>query len=93
MHSIVQDNIEGSSGWTSSAPPPGKTSTEASDRDFLVSFEPMPPVEHADRFFGLLKDLKRLFGRRIDLLEAEPIENPYLRESIVRSRKVLYEAD
>jgi predicted nucleotidyltransferase len=65
---------------------------ETSDLDFLVSFEPMPPVEHADSFFGLLADLQRLFGRRIDLLEAEPIENPYRRESIERSRKVLYEA-
>ena len=39
-----------------------------------------------------LEDLQRLFGRRIDLLEPEPIENPYLRESIERSRKILYEA-
>jgi uncharacterized protein len=63
-----------------------------SDLDFLVQFEPMPPAEHADRFFGLLEDLEQLFGRRIDLLEPEPIENPYLWQSIERSRKVLYEA-
>jgi len=65
---------------------------ESSDLDFLVEFEPMPPVDHADSFFGLLEDLERLFGKRIDLLESEPIENPYLRQSIERSRKVLYEA-
>jgi predicted nucleotidyltransferase len=65
---------------------------ETSDLDFLVTFEPMPPVEHADSFFGLLDDLHHLFGRRIDLLEAEPIANPYLRESIEQSRKILYEA-
>ncbi|HKI03758.1 MAG TPA: hypothetical protein VKK31_17390 [Thermoanaerobaculia bacterium] len=39
-----------------------------------------------------LKDLENLFGRRIDLLEREPIENPYLWRSIERSRKILYEA-
>ena len=65
---------------------------ESSDLDFLVEFESMSPVDHADSFFGLLEDLERLFGRRIDLLESEPIENPYLRRSIETSRKVLYEA-
>ncbi|MEO6194110.1 MAG: nucleotidyltransferase domain-containing protein [Thermoanaerobaculia bacterium] len=102
MHSIIQEHIEalralalkhrverldlfGSAAREDFDP-------ETSDLDFLVSFEPMPPVEHADSFFGLLEDLQRLFGRRIDLLEAEPIENPYRRESIERSRKVLYEA-
>src|SRR5258706_16450869 len=65
---------------------------ESSDLDFLVEFEAMSPVEHADAFFGLLGDLERIFKRRIDLLEREPIENPYLWESIDRSRRVLYEA-
>lgn len=65
---------------------------ESSDLDFLVEFEPMPPVDHAESFFGLLEDLQRLFGRPVDLLEREPIENPYLWQSIERSRKVLYEA-
>jgi predicted nucleotidyltransferase len=102
MHSIVHDNIEalrelaikhrverldlfGSAAREDFNP-------ETSDLDFLVTFEPMPPVEHADSFFGLLEDLERLFARRIDLLESEPIENPYIRESIALSRKVLYEA-
>ena len=102
MHSIVQNNIEalrelaikhrverldlfGSAAREDFDP-------ETSDLDFLVTFEPMPPVEHANSFFGLLEDLERLFARRIDLLESEPIENPYLRESIALSREVLYEA-
>ena len=65
---------------------------ETSDLDFLVEFEPMPPIEHGNSFLGLLEDLERLFGTGIDLLEPEPIKNPYLWKSIVRSRKVLYEA-
>lgn len=65
---------------------------ESSDLDFLVEFETMSPMEHADAFFGLLEDLECMFQRRIDLLEREPIENPYLWESIERSRRVLYEA-
>ena len=63
-----------------------------SDLDFLVEFEAMPPKEHADSFFGLLADLENLFGRHVDLLEREPIENPYLWQSIAQSRTALYEA-
>jgi predicted nucleotidyltransferase len=70
----------------------GDFDLETSDLDFLVEFEPMSPTEHADAFFGLLADLERLFKRHVDLLEPGPIENPYLWESIVRSRKVVYEA-
>ena len=70
----------------------GDFDPRTSDLDFLVAFEPMSPVEHADSFFGLLEDLRHLFGRHVDLLEAEPIENPYLWSSIVRSRMALYEA-
>ena len=102
MHSIVQNNIDalrelaikhrverldlfGSAAREDFDP-------KTSDLDFLVTFEPMPPIEHANSFFGLLEDLERLFGRHIDLLESEPIENPYIREAIALSRKVLYEA-
>jgi predicted nucleotidyltransferase len=63
-----------------------------SDLDFLVGFEVMAPKDHADSYFGLLEDLEKLFGRHVDRLESEPIENPYLWQSIVKSRTALYEA-
>jgi uncharacterized protein len=62
-----------------------------SDLDFLVEFQPMPHVEHARSFFGLLESLEKLFGRRVDLLEPGPIVNPYLKRSIEESRRILYE--
>ncbi len=61
-----------------------------SDLDFLVEFEPMPHREHSDAFFGLYGDLARLFARRVDLLEAQAIANPYLRAAIEKSKKDLY---
>jgi predicted nucleotidyltransferase len=63
-----------------------------SDVDFLVEFQPMAPRQHADAFFGLLEDLENLFGRHVDLLEPEPIENPYLWSSITESRQLVYAA-
>ncbi len=63
-----------------------------SDLDFVVTYEEMPPEEYADVFFGLHDELADLFRRPIDLLTAESIRNPYLRESIENSRMVLYAA-
>jgi predicted nucleotidyltransferase len=63
-----------------------------SDLDFLVTFEPMPPAEHADAYFGLLEGLEALFGRKVDLLEEAAIENPYFRRSVAASRVPLYAA-
>jgi predicted nucleotidyltransferase len=102
MHPVVSDKIEDLNGLCArrrvvqldlfGSAARDDFDPETSDLDFLVDFEPMSPAEHADSFFGLLADLERLFGRRIDLLERKPIENPYLWESIERSRQILYEA-
>jgi len=65
---------------------------EASDYDFLVRFEPCPPSEHADRYFGLLEDLQDLLKAPIDLVEIDAISNPYFRSEAERSRVSLYAA-
>ena len=65
---------------------------EASDIDFLVTFEPMPPAEHMRRYFGLLEDLEALFCRKVDLVEQASIENPFVVASILKSRVDLYAA-
>lgn len=62
-----------------------------SDLDFLVEFQPMPPVEYANSFFGLRWALQDLFQKSIDLVEANSITNPYFREAIELNRVVLYE--
>jgi predicted nucleotidyltransferase len=63
-----------------------------SDLDVLVEFQPMPPAQHADSYFGLMEDLQRLFGRPIDLIELSSIRNPYLRRAIIASQVTLYDA-
>jgi uncharacterized protein len=64
---------------------PGK-----SDLDFLVEFGPLPPGSYADAFFGLREALEQLFGRPVDLISAAAIRNPYFRESVERSKALLY---
>jgi predicted nucleotidyltransferase len=65
---------------------------EASDLDFLVEFAPQAGPGYADRYFGLLESLEALFGRPVDLVVAGAIKNPYFRESVERTRAVLYAA-
>jgi predicted nucleotidyltransferase len=63
-----------------------------SDLDFLVEFGPFTKGEYSEHYFALIEDLKSLFGRPIDLLVSRAIRNPYLLESINRTRESLYAA-
>ena len=65
---------------------------ETSDLDFLVEFEKLEPEGYADTYFGLLEGLSSLFQRKVDLVMPSAVKNPYFRESIERSRTVLYAA-
>jgi uncharacterized protein len=65
--------------------------SQGSDLDFLVVFDPSAAAR-ADRYFGLLEALESLFSRSVDLVELEAIRNPYFRESIEKSRTLLYAA-
>jgi len=64
---------------------------ETSDLDFLVEFE-SPGPGYADRYFGLLEGLEALFGRPVDLVVASAITNPYFRQSVDKTRALLYAA-
>jgi hypothetical protein len=63
-----------------------------SDLDFLVEFEPLPEGTYADTYFGLMEALEQLFQRPVDLVVESAIKNPYFRESVERSKALLYAA-
>ncbi len=65
---------------------------DASDLDFLVEFTPLPPDQHYDAFFGLWEDLRSLFGRKVDLVEADAMRNPYFIRAVNDSRRAVYAA-
>ena len=65
---------------------------DTSDVDLLVEFESMSPKEHADSYFGALRDLEQLFGVPIDLIEPGPIRNPFFKQALATSQVVLFEA-
>ena len=69
----------------------GRFDPNRSDLDFVVSFESMPPEELADSYFGLLASLEDLFQVPIELVtESSVSKNPYFRESVERTRTVVY---
>lgn len=65
--------------------------TARSDADFLVEFEPDVLVE-LSTFYGAKDALAQLLGRDVDLVEVGAIRNPFVLDSINRSREPVYAA-
>jgi hypothetical protein len=63
-----------------------------SDIDFLVDFSNIDLQNYADNYFSLKQALEKIFRRQVDLLENKAINNPYLRQSIDSSKRLLYES-
>ncbi|MGV3540601.1 MAG: nucleotidyltransferase family protein [Rufibacter sp.] len=61
-----------------------------SDVDFLVKFQPIPLPVYFDNYYNFKSSLETLLNRKVDLLEDQAIKNPILRESIDRSKKLVY---
>ena len=65
---------------------------EASDVDFLVEFLNPEERGYSDRYFGLLESLEELFARHVDLVVDAAIKNPFFRDSVDQTKKLLYAA-
>ncbi len=66
---------------------------EASDLDFVVSFQRRDPPELFNRYFGLKEDLEGLFGRGVDLvMEGALKRDVRFVEEVARTRVPLYAA-
>ena len=64
---------------------------EGSDLDFVVEFADLGPGEYARSYFGLLSELRALYGRPVDLVMRSAIDNPYFLESVESTRVPLYD--
>src|ERR1700722_8172682 len=63
-----------------------------SDADFLVEFGAEAELSPLQQFFGLSEALAQLLGRRVDLVEAGAVRNPYLLAEMNRARELIYAA-
>ena len=62
-----------------------------SDIDVLVTFERGSTWSLWD-FIDLKEQLERLFGRPVDLVEKQALRNPYRRQHILSTARVVYAA-
>jgi predicted nucleotidyltransferase len=64
-----------------------------SDVDVRVEFDEAANIErYASNYFDLHDRLTEMFGRKVDIISAREIENPYLRKIIEDSQVTLYVA-
>ncbi|TDB64192.1 nucleotidyltransferase family protein [Arundinibacter roseus] len=66
---------------------------EYSDIDLLVSLLEEDPAKKEAAMESLWNDLEAFFGRKIDLLTKESIRNPFYKEVISRTRKLIYDRE
>jgi len=62
-----------------------------SDFDFLVTFKDDRVKGVARLYLGLAEGLEQLLGRPVDLVTPESIRNPYFRQTIDATRRLIYE--
>jgi predicted nucleotidyltransferase len=64
---------------------------EKSDIDVIAELDIEDPVEHGEILLTLWNNLELFFGRRVDLLTDELIQNPYLKKSLDATKKLIYD--
>lgn len=64
--------------------------SKESDIDLVVDFKIEDPIEYTDNYFDLKFELEKIFNRQIDLLESKAIKNPFLKESIDKTKVLIY---
>ena len=68
----------------------GKFDAAHSDIYFLVEFSQDNADSLFHRYFGLLEGLEQLFDRKVDLVSATALSNPYFIATVNRSRQTVY---
>ena len=64
---------------------------DQSDIDILVQFDKTAELSLFD-VFEVKEELEKVLGREVDLVEKEGLRNPYRRDRILRTAKVVYAA-
>ncbi len=65
--------------------------SQDSDVDVLVVFDSGENIDFFDKYFELKEKLEDIFKRDVDLVIDKKFKNPILRESIDKTRTIIYE--
>ncbi len=65
---------------------------DKSDVDLCVDFDKneIGLFDYADNFFDFQYALEELFGRKVDITEDTAVRNPYFRQELDETRKLIY---
>lgn len=63
----------------------------ASDVDVVITFDPASTWDLFD-VVAMREELVKLFGREVDIIEEPAVRNPYMLDSIRRTKRVVYAA-
>ena len=66
--------------------------TDSSDIDLLVSFYSLDFGDYTDNYFALAEILENLFNRKVDLITANSLSNPYFIKTLEKTKTELYAA-
>ena len=61
-----------------------------SDVDLIVDFDTIKLEDYADNYYDLKFSLENMFNRPVDLLELQAIKNPFFKQSIAQSQRLVY---
>ena len=61
-----------------------------SDLDIIVQFKKDDNINYFDNYFRLKEQLQNIFHRSIDIIIDGSVKNPYLKESISKTRIKIY---
>lgn len=61
-----------------------------SDIDLIVDFNHVELRDYADNYFSLKDELEKLFNRKVDLLEAQAIRNPFFKAVVDQEKQLVY---
>ncbi len=64
--------------------------TEKSDIDFIVDFDAIDLKLYADNYFNFKFSLQQILKRPVDLIEQKAIKNPYFKQAVNKTRKLVY---
>lgn len=65
---------------------------DESEVDFLIEFQRTDIPDFASNYFELQFALEDLLGREVDLIEYSAIRNPYFKEEVDETRKLIFES-
>lgn len=65
---------------------------DTSDVDLIVELDEQDPVEKGEKLLNLWNKFEDLFGRKVDLISNAQVRNPYLKQGIEATKKLVYES-